>query len=127
MAQHRIYRMTWAELYPNYVQKAERKSRTKDEVDEILRWLTGYSQEQLDQILETDTNLEQFFSQAPQPNKARLQIKGVICGVRIEEIEEDLMREIRYLDKLIDELAKGRPMAKILRSGGMLSTPGSST
>ncbi|MFT4231815.1 MAG: DUF2200 domain-containing protein [Leucobacter sp.] len=115
MAQHRIYRMTWEGLYPNYVQKAERKGRTKEEVDEIIRWLTGYSQPQLDALLETDTNLEQFIARAPKLNEHRTQIRGVICGVRIEEIEDDLMRELRYLDKLVDELAKGRPMEKILR------------
>lgn len=116
MAQHRIYRMTWEGLYPNYVQKAERKGRTKEEVDEIIRWLTGYSQSQLEAILKTDTNLEQFIADAPALNAKRDQITGVICGVRIEEIEDPLMRELRYLDKLIDELARGRAMEKILRT-----------
>lgn len=116
MAQHRIFRLAWRDLYPNYTQKAERKGRTKEEVDEIIRWLTGYDQDQLDALLETDTNLEQFIAEAPKLNENRDQIRGVICGVRIEEIEDDLMRELRYLDKLIDELAKGRPMEKILRA-----------
>lgn len=116
MAQHRITRLAWRDLYPNYTRKAERKQRTKAEVDEIIRWLTGYSQAQLDALLDSDANLEQFFAEAPKLNANRTAITGVICGVRIEEIEDDLMREIRYLDKLIDELAKGRPMEKILRS-----------
>ena len=115
MTQHRIYRMTWQSLYPNYVNKAERKGRSKDEVDEIIRWLTGYSQAQLDHLLTTDTNLEQFIAEAPKLNEARTEIRGVICGVRIEEIDDDLMRELRYLDKMIDELARGRAMQKILR------------
>lgn len=118
MAAHRIYKLAWKDLYPNYTHKAERKGRTKEEVDEIIRWLTGYSQPQLDVLSAKDneTNLEQFIAEAPKLNENRAQIKGVICGVRIEEIEDDLMRELRYLDKLIDELAKGRPMEKILRA-----------
>jgi hypothetical protein len=117
MAGHRIFEMAWKDLYPNYTAKAERKGRTKAEVDEIICWLTGYSQEQLDALNHADStaNLEQFFGDAPSLNENRTQITGVICGVRIEEIEDDLMREIRYLDKLIDELAKGRAMQKILR------------
>jgi hypothetical protein len=113
----RIYTMTFSSVYPFYVAKAERKGRTKAEVDEIIRWLTGYSQKELEAIIEKQTNFENFFAEAPQMNSSRSLIKGVICGVRIEEIEEALMREIRYLDKLIDELAKGKAMEKILRTG----------
>jgi hypothetical protein len=113
---HNIYNMTFASVYPYYVAKAERKGRTKSEVDEIIRWLTGYSQVEFEKHLEQKTNFESFFAQAPQLNPARNLIKGVICGTRIEDIEESLMREIRYLDKLIDELAKGKTMGKILRT-----------
>ncbi len=116
MKKHRIYTTSFSSVYPHYVTKAERKGRTKTEVDEIIRWLTGYSQEGLNSILVDRTDFETFFEQAPKLNSARSLIKGVICGVRIEEIEEPIMREIRYLDKLIDELAKGRPMEKILRT-----------
>jgi hypothetical protein len=112
---HRIYSTSFASVYPLYVAKAERKGRTKAEVDEIIRWLTGYSQQGLEAVLANGTDFETFFAEAPQLNPARVEIKGVICGVRIEEIEEPLMREIRYLDKLIDELAKGKAMEKILR------------
>jgi hypothetical protein len=115
MAKHRIYTTSVASVYPHYVTKAEKKGRTKAEVDEVFRWLTGYSQTQLDAQLEARTDFETFFAEAPRLNPARSAIKGVICGVRIEEIEEPLMREIRYLDKLIDELAKGKAMEKILR------------
>lgn len=115
MEKHRIYTMTVASVYPFYVAKAERKGRTKAEVDEIIRWLTGYTQKQLESHLEKQTNFEIFFAEAPELNPSRSLITGVICGARIEEIEDPLMREIRYLDKLIDELAKGRPMEKILR------------
>jgi hypothetical protein len=115
MTPERVYKMSFASVYPHYVAKAERKGRTKAEVDEIIRWMTGYSQKQLEAVLENRTDYENFFGQAPALNPARASIKGVICGVRIEEIEEPLMREVRYLDKLIDELAKGRPMTKILR------------
>lgn len=115
MEKHRIYAMSVASVYPHYVAKAEKKGRSRAEVDEILRWLTGYSAEQLAAQLEAKTNFEDFFAQAPALNPARSLVTGVICGVRIEEIEDPLMREIRYLDKMIDELAKGRPMAKILR------------
>jgi hypothetical protein len=108
--------MSFAQVYLHYIAKAERKGRTKAEVDQIIRWLTGYSQKQLAAHLDKNTDMEAFFTQAPRPNPARNLIKGVICGVRIEEIEEPLMREIRYLDKLVDELAKGRPMDKILRT-----------
>lgn len=115
MIKHRIYAMSVASVYPHYIAKAEKKGRTQAEVDEIFRWLTGYSDAQLHAHLEQKTNFEDFFAQAPQLNPARSLVTGVICGVRIEEIEDPLMREVRYLDKMIDELAKGRPMAKILR------------
>ena len=115
MMTHRIYQTSFASVYPHYVAKAERKGRTRAEVDEIIRWLTGYSQEQLDAVLENRTDFENFFAEAPALNPARAAITGTICGVRIEEIEEPLMREIRYLDKLIDELAKGKAMDRILR------------
>lgn len=107
--------MSVASVYPHYVKKAEKKGRTKIEVDEIIRWLTGYTQEGLDSQLEKQTDFENFFVEAPQMNPSRHLIKGVICGVRVEDIEEPIMQEIRYLDKLIDELAKGKKMEKILR------------
>ncbi|SFG39034.1 hypothetical protein SAMN05216353_13932 [Halobacillus alkaliphilus] len=116
MPKHKIYTMSFASVYPHYVKKAEKKGRTKDEVDEIIRWLTGYSQEELESKLENETDFETFFAEAPQLNPSRTMIKGVICGVRVENIEEPTMREIRYLDKQIDELAKGKAMEKILRS-----------
>lgn len=112
---HPIYAMSFARVYPLYVAKAERKGRTKTEVDEIIRWLTGYDQGELEAHLEKQTDLETFLAKAPQPNPSRALIKGMICGVRVEDIKEPAMREIRYLDKLIDELAKGRAMEKILR------------
>ena len=112
----RVYRYSFASVYPHYVAKAEKKGRTRAEVDEVIRWLTGYSQEQLDAVMADKTDLEHFYTNAPRLNPSRDQIKGVVCGIRVEEIEEPLMREIRYLDKLIDELAKGRPMTKILRT-----------
>lgn len=115
MDNHKIYKMSFAKVYPHYVAKAEKKCRTKAEVDEIIRWLTGYSQEELEAQLEKQTDFETFFAQAPQLNPSRSLIKGVVCGVRVESIEEPTMREIRYLDKLIDELAKGKAMEKILR------------
>jgi hypothetical protein len=102
-------------VYPLYVQKAERKGRTKSEVDEIIRWLTGYSQEELDAKVQSQTDMEIFFAEAPRPNPDRSLITGVICGVRVEEIEDTTTQEIRYLDKLIDELARGKVMDKILR------------
>jgi hypothetical protein len=111
----RVYKMSVARVYPYYIAKAEKKGRTKKEVDEIICWLTGYSQKQLETELKKQTNFETFFTKAPKLNPARSLITGVICGVRLEEIEDSLMREIRYLDKLVDELAKGRPMEKILR------------
>ena len=116
MTKHRIYSMSFASVYPHYVAKAERKGRTKAEVDQIIAWLTGYGAGELQSVLDTKMDFETFFAQAPALNPSRALVKGVICGVRIEEIEEPLMREIRYLDKLIDELAKGRKMEKILRS-----------
>lgn len=115
MENHRIYTMSVVGVYPHYVTKAEKKGRTKVEVDEVIRWLTGYSQKQLEGHLAKRTNFEDFFAQAPKLNPARSLISGVICGVRIEEIMDPLMREVRYLDKLIDELAKGKPMERILR------------
>lgn len=115
MAKHRIYTTSVASVYPHYLAKAEKKGRTKAEVDEIIRWLTGYSQDQFDAQLHNETDFETFFAEAPGMNPARTLITGKICGVRIEEIEEATMREIRYLDKLVDELAKGKAMAKILR------------
>lgn len=115
MTTHRIYTTSVASVYPHYVAKAERKGRTKSEVDEIIRWLTGYSQEELGAQLEERTDFETFFAEAPRLNPSRALIKGVVCGVRVEDIEEPTMQEIRYLDKLIDELAKGKAMEKILR------------
>ena len=115
MAKHRIYTTSFASVYSLYVAKAEKKGRTKAEVDELLRWLTGYTQKKLEAQIEKRTDFEAFFADAPRLNPSRTLIKGVICGVRIEEIEEPTMREIRYLDKLIDELAKGKTMEKILR------------
>ena len=115
VTKHRIYTTSFASVYPHYVAKAERKGRTKAEVDEIVRWLTGYTQKGLEAQLEKRTDFETFFSKAPDLNPSRSLIKGVICGIRVEDIEEPTMREIRYLDKLIDELAKGKAMEKILR------------
>jgi hypothetical protein len=117
MQNHRIYTTSFASVYPLYVAKAERKDRTKAEVDEIICWLTGYSSKKLQSQITKQVDFETFFAEAPLLNPNRTLIKGVICGVRIEEIEHPLMREIRYLDKLIDELAKGRAMEKILRQG----------
>ena len=114
---HRIYTTSVGSVYPHYVKKAERKGRSKEEVDEILRWLTGYDQPELDAQLENETDFETFFAEAPALNPARRSITGVICGVRVEDIEEPVMQEIRYADKLIDELARGKAMAKILREG----------
>jgi hypothetical protein len=113
---HRIYTMSFARVYPEYVAKAARKGRTKAEVDEIICWLTGYSPEALNAHLADQTDVETFFAEAPCPNPLRASITGVVCGVRVETIAEPTMREIRYLDKLIDELARGRAMEKILRS-----------
>jgi hypothetical protein len=115
MAGHRIYSISVASVYIHYIAKAEKKGRTKAEVDEIICWLTGYTGEALEERLADKTNFQDFFEQAPNLNPSRSLITGVICGVRLEEIEDPLMREIRYLDKLIDELAKGKAMGKILR------------
>ena len=115
MAKHRIFTTSFASVYPLYVAKAEKKGRTKAEVDEVVRWLTGYSQKKLEAQIEKRADFETLFAEAPALNPSRTLIKGVICGVRIEDIEEPTMREIRYLDKLIDELAKGKSMEKILR------------
>ena len=112
---HRIYTTSFASVYPLYLAKAEKKGRTKAEVDEIILWLTGFSREAFDSQLEKKSDFETFFAQAPKLNPARTDITGVVCGVRVEEVAEPLMREIRYLDKLIDELAKGKAMEKILR------------
>jgi hypothetical protein len=113
---HRIYTTSFASVYPHYVAKAERKGRTKAEVDEIIAWLTGYDAEGLQQVLDGGTDFDAFFAQAPRLNADRALITGTVCGVRVEAVEEPLMREIRYLDKLVDELAKGRKMDKILQS-----------
>ncbi|TXD35153.1 DUF2200 domain-containing protein [Lujinxingia vulgaris] len=116
MTKHRIYTTSFASVYPLYVKKAERKGRTRAEVDEIICWLTGYSPDELAAHIEKETDFETFFAEASNINPARTLIKGVVCGVRVEEVEEPTMREIRYLDKLIDELAKGKAMEKILRA-----------
>ena len=108
--------MSFASVYPHYVNKAEKKGRTKAEVDKIIRWLTGYTQRQLNAQIRKETDFETFFADAPSMNPSRSLIKGVVCGVRVEEVEEPTMREIRYLDKLVDELARGKAMEKILRS-----------
>lgn len=115
MAKHPIYTMSVARVYPLYIAKAERKGRTKSEVDEIIRWLTGYSQAELEVQLKKQTDFETFFAEAPQLNPLRSLVKGIICGVRVEDIKDPTMQAIRYLDKLIDELAKGKAMEKILR------------
>jgi hypothetical protein len=116
MKNERIYAMSFASVYPLYVAKAEKKGRTKAEVDEVIRWLTGYSQKGLDAQIAKKTSFETFFDKAPKLNAARTRITGVICGVRVEDIDEPLMQNIRYLDKLVDELAKGKAMEKVLRS-----------
>ena len=115
MAKHRIYTTSFASVYPHYVAKAEKKGRSRAEVDQIICWLTGYGPKQLETQLERKTDFETFFAKAPAINPSRALIKGVVCGVRVEDVEEPTMREIRYLDKLIDELAKGKAMDKILR------------
>ena len=121
MTRHRIYATSFASVYPHYVAKAERKGRTRAEVNEIILWLTGFSQGEFEVRLADKTDFETFFDQAPRLNPARAEIKGVICGVRVETIEDPLMREIRYLDKLVDELAKGKTMDKILRARELLA------
>ena len=115
MTQHRIYRMKFSGVYPRYVQKVERKGRTREEVDTVICWLTGYSREQLAEQIDRGSTLEAFFAEAPAFNPHAELIRGVVCGVRVEEVEEPLMRKVRYLDKLVDELAKGKAMEKILR------------
>ena len=115
MGNEKIYQMDFSKVYRLLVNKAEKKGRTKEEVDEIIRWLTGYSQLELERMLERPVPYGNFFREAPELNENRRLIKGVVCGVRVEDIEEPLMREIRYLDKLIDELARGKAMDKILR------------
>ena len=117
MAKHRIYTTSFASVYPHYVAKAEKKGRTKAEVDEIIRWLTGYTSEAFEAQLAKKADVRTFFAEAPGLNPGRSMITGLICGIRVENVEQPLMREVRYLDKLIDELAKGRPMEKILREG----------
>lgn len=116
MTQHRIYTMIFAKVYPMYVAKAEKKGRTKAEVDQIIRWLTGYTQKQLDEQIKKEVDVQTFFARAPKMNPNRNLITGVVCGVRVEDVEDPLMREVRYLDKLIDELAKGKVVEKILRT-----------
>jgi hypothetical protein len=115
MPKHQVFAMTFARVYPLYVQKAERKNRTKAEVDQIICWLTGYNPKGLQQQIKQENDLETFFAQAPAIHPNSSLIKGVVCGIRVEEIEDPLMQKIRYLDKLIDELAKGKAMEKILR------------
>lgn len=115
MGRTSVYQMSFASVYPLYIAKAEKKGRTKAEVDEIIYWLTGHDETSLQKALDEKLTFERFFAEAPELNDSRVLIKGTICGVKIEEIEETLMREIRYLDKLVDELAKGKAMAKILR------------
>ena len=116
MQKHRVYSYKFASIYPMYIQKAENKNRTKEEVDQAICWLTGYNQTELQNQIEGENDLETFFDQAPALNPNRSLIKGVVCGVRVEEIEDPLMQKIRYLDKLIDELARGKAMEKILRT-----------
>lgn len=115
MAEHRIYGMAFASVYPAYVAKAEKKGRTKAEVDDVIRWLTGYDQQGLDARIGQRATIRDFFAQAPAMNPLRSLITGMICGVRVEDVEDPLMREIRYMDKLVDELARGKPMTKVLR------------
>ncbi|MBO1085357.1 DUF2200 domain-containing protein [Enterococcus mundtii] len=115
MTEHRIFTMTFSSVYPLYIKKAERKNRTKEEVDQIIYWLTGYEQAELEEQIKLEKDFKTFFAEAPRLNPDRKLITGVICGVRVENIEEPLMQEIRYLDKLIDELAKGKKIEKILR------------
>lgn len=115
MPQHRIYRMKFSSLYPMHVQKAERRNRTREEVDQVIRWLTGYSQAELEEQVRGESDLEAFFAQAPLFNPDASLIRGLVCGVRVEDVEDPLMRKVRYLDKLVDELARGRAMDRILR------------
>ena len=117
MTTHRIFKTSFASVYPHYIAKAEKKGRSQAEVDQIIRWLTGYSPDGLQAVLDNRTDFERFFADAPAMNPSRALITGTVCGVRVEAVEDPLMREIRYLDKLIDELAKGKAMEKILRGG----------
>ncbi|MGF1636686.1 MAG: DUF2200 domain-containing protein [Cyclobacteriaceae bacterium] len=116
MENHRVFKMSFASVYPHYIHKAEKNGRSKAEVDEIIFWLTGYNEQTLQQLLDDKTDFENFFAEAPQINPNVSKITGVICGYRVEDIEDKLMRKIRYLDKLVDELAKGKEMHKILRT-----------
>lgn len=116
MTKHRIYFMSFGSVYPLYVAKLEKKGRTQDELNEVVRWLTGYRQAEIDQHIVEGTDFEHFFREAPHLNPARSLITGMICGVRVEEIEDPIMREVRYLDKLVDELARGKAMDKVLRA-----------
>lgn len=116
MSKHKIFTTSFASVYPLYVAKAEKKGRTKAEVDAVIRWLTGYSARELEELLKAGTDFETFFQLAPRMNPSRALIKGVVCGVRVEEVQDPTMREIRYLDKLVDELAKGKALDKILRA-----------
>lgn len=116
MKTHWIYTASFSSVYPHYVTKAENKGRTKAEVDKIIKWLTGYTQQKLTSQLKKEVDFQTFFDEAPKLNPSRKQIKGVVCGVRVEDMEPSLMKEIRYLDKMIDELAKGKAMEKILRT-----------
>ncbi|GEK91170.1 DUF2200 domain-containing protein [Alkalibacterium kapii] len=115
MVRHKIFTMSFSKVYPHYVKKAENKGKTKSQVDELIRWLTGYTQEGLENQLKKDNDFETFFAEAPQMNPSRKLIKGVICGIRVEDIEDSLMQDIRYLDKLIDELARGKKFENIKR------------
>lgn len=115
MSRPKAYALSFAKIYPMYIQKAEKKGRTKDEVDEVIFWLTGYNDDSLQKQIDTGVDMESFFAEAPQMNPNASLIKGVICGYRVEEIEDEVMQKIRWLDKMVDELAKGKPMEKILR------------
>jgi len=116
MNKERVYRMKFSSVYPLYIQKAERKGRSKEEVDTVIKWLTGYDDKRLQSQIDKETDFETFFAEAPQINPNASKITGVICGIRVEEIDDPLMQKIRWLDKLVDELAKGRPMEKVLRN-----------
>ncbi len=118
MTRHRIFATSFASIYPHYVAKAERKNRSRDEVDRVISWLTGYDAAGLEQVIAADVDLETFFAEAPGMNPHASEITGVICGHRVEDIEDPLMQQIRYMDKLVDELARGKKMAAILRGGG---------
>ena len=115
----RVFAIQFGSVYPHYVQKVEKKNRTKEELDQVLRWLTGYSQRQLEQQIERGVSLETFFAEAPALHPNSSLIRGVVCGIRVEDVEDPLMRKIRYMDKLVDELAKGKAMEKILRTTGV--------